>query len=484
MSATPLGVAIDRLAEADPDEPALICGDAMLTRAALALRTNRLARVLAERGVTQGSMVTIGLKNGFGFYETVVAAWKLGAVPQPVSYRLPPAELRSIIELADPSMVVGLEPEPGRPWLPAGYEPPATVSDAPLPPIVSPAWKAPTSGGSTGRPKLIVSGYPGVVASLEGYSPLLSMVPGERFLCTGPLYHNGPLLFSLVALVMGGRVIIMEHFDAASTLELAELHRITYLYLVPTMMSRILRLPDRERLGRDLSSVRVAYHLAAPCPPHVKRAWIDWLGPERILELYAGTEAQAVTRITGTEWLAHPGSVGRVFRGHMRIWDAAGEDVPPGVVGEVWMRPPDGWVTYRYIGATATTRDGWETLGDLGHLDEDGYLYLDDRSDDMILVGGSNVYPAEIEAALEEHPDVVSCCVIGLPDEDYGSVVHAIVETTGPIDEDGLRRHLAARLTPYKLPRSFERSSEPLRDEAGKVRRRALREQRVQALQP
>ncbi len=481
----PLGVAFDRLAADEPEAPAVTCRGRTHTRAEIARRSNQLARRLSSLGAGEGSLVTIGLPNGVGFYEVTLAAWKIGAIPQPVSPRLPPPELAALIEVADPAVVVGLEAGDGpyaggRRWLPAAdVRDPGGVDDGPLPPVVSPSWKAPTSGGSTGRPKLILAGAPALLDHVVAAAPMLRIGERETFLCTGPLYHNGPLLFSLTALLRGGHVVVMERFDASASLQLVERHRVTHMYLVPTMMSRILRLPAEERLARDMSSLRTAYHLAAPCPPYVKQAWIDWLGPDVIAELYAGTEAQAATVIDGSEWLAHRGSVGRVVMGEMRVAGADGAVLPPGEVGQVWMRPPPGLVTYRYVGAAAVERDGWETLGDMGWFDEDGYLYLADRLSDMILVGGANVYPAEIEAALDEHPAVLSSCVIGLPDDDYGNVVHAIVETQSGVSDEELRAHLAARLVPYKLPRSFERTSEPLRDEAGKLRRYALRQARL-----
>ncbi len=476
---TPLGIAFDQMAEAEPDAPAVTFRGRTYTRAELARGANQLARRLQALGVGAGDMVTIGLANGPEFYQTSLAAWKLGAVPQPVSARLPDRELVALVEVADPAVLVGLEP-PGhnRPWI-AGDEPLDGLEDSPLPPLISPSWKAMTSGGSTGRPKLIVATIPAVLEQVVAAGPMLRIGERETFLCTGPLYHNGPFLFSMIALLQGGHIVVMERFDASRCLELVEQHQVTYIYLVPTMMSRILRLPEEERLARDMSSVRTAFHLAAPCPAHVKHAWIDWLGPEVIAELYAGTEAQAVTVIDGTEWLAHPGSVGRVFTGEMRVTDAEGEVLPPGTVGEIWMRPPPDRLTYRYVGAEAVARDGWESLGDMGWFDADGYLYLTDRLTDMILVGGANVYPAEVEAALDEHPAVLSSCVIGLPDEDYGNVVHAVVETRGEVADDELRAHLATRLVGYKLPRSFERSLEPLRDDAGKMRRSALRAARL-----
>jgi bile acid-coenzyme A ligase len=477
---TPLGAGFDQLAAAEPDAAAISFEGRTLSRRQLARRSNQLARRLQTFGVTAGDMVTIGLPNGPAFFEATLAVWKLGAVPQPVSYRLPVPELSALIEVANPKVVIGLEPADGRPWL-AGPEPLDAFDDGALPAAVSPTWKAMTSGGSTGRPKLIVTTTPAITEFVAAGGPLLRIGPGETLLCTGPLYHNGPFLFSFTALLQGGHVVVMARFDPARALELVERYQVTYLYLVPTMMSRILRLPDDERLARDMSSVRTAFHLAAPCPPHVKQAWIDWLGPEVIAELYAGTEAQAVTVIDGAEWLAHRGSVGRVVLGEMRVMDAAGEEAPPGTVGEIWMRPPSDRATYRYIGAQAVARQGWESLGDVGWFDEDGYLYLADRQTDMILVGGANVYPAEVEAALDEHPAVLSSCVIGLPDEDYGNAVHAIVETRAGVSDEELRAHLAARLVSYKLPRTFERSQEPLRDDAGKMRRSALRAARLPA---
>ena len=222
--------------------------------------------------------------------------------------------------------------------------------------------------------------------------------------------------------------------------------------------------------------------MAAPCPPWLKQAWIDWLGGERILELYGGTEAQAITFITGDEWLAHPGSVGRVD---------LGRDARPGRGAATSCRPArsarSGCAAastrrrrYRYIGAQPKSRLGnWESLGDMGRKDADGYLYLSDRDTDMILVGGANVYPAEVESALDEHPAVTSSCVIGLPDDDYGNVVHAIVQASEPLTPVELEEFLRSKLAKYKRPRTYEFVSEPLRGDDGKVRRSAFRAQRL-----
>jgi bile acid-coenzyme A ligase len=253
------------------------------------------------------------------------------------------------------------------------------------------------------------------------------------------------------------------------------------------MMLRIWRLPEAERSARDLSSLEFVMTGGAPCPPWLMRAWIDWLGPDVMHEAFGPSERIGGTFITGREWLAHPGSVGKpIGAGRIRILDPeTGRDLPPGRMGEIYMMPEGGrGSTYRYVGAEArATSDGWESVGDMGALDAEGYLYLGDRRTDMILCGGRNVYPAEVEAAVEAHAAVRSCAVIGLPDEDLGQRIHAIVES----DHDGadadfeaaLRAHLAQLLVPYKIPRSFELVSQPLRDDAGKLRRSALREARL-----
>ena len=252
------------------------------------------------------------------------------------------------------------------------------------------------------------------------------------------------------------------------------------MLLVPTMMLRISRVPDYRTY--DVSSLNVVWHMAAPCPPWLKEDWIDWLGGEKIFELYAGTEAQAVTVIRGDQWMAHRGSVGKPIYGEMKVLDDNGNDAPAGQVGEIYMRAPGGRVTYRYVGAEAKrTADGWESLGDMGWIDEEGFVFLTDRLGDMILAGGANIYPAEVEAAIDEYPHVRSSAVIGLPDEDLGNRIHAIVQLAAgsAVTEDELRAHLADRLVRYKLPRSFEFVAEPLRDDAGKVRRSQLRADRV-----
>jgi len=476
------------LAAQAPDRAAVVCGEHTLTRSELERAANRMAHDLAQRGVGHGDFVTVALPNSLDWFVAYVAIWKLGAVPQPVSAKLPARELAAIVELANSKVVIGVDPASDVALqlhaevdcIPVGYRSPDTMPDDSLPDAVSPAWKAPTSGGSTGRPKLIVSGDAAEIDT--DIEPMFMLAPDGCLIMPGPLYHNGPAVWACQALLCGSTVVLLERFDAEATLAAIERHSGDVIYLVPTMMKRISRLDDEARNAYDLSSVRVVWHLAEPCPQWLKQEWIDWLGAERIVELYAGTESQAVTIITGAEWLEHRGSVGRVTTGEMMVCDPDGNELPPGEKGEVWMRSSHrDTPTYSYLGAEARTLDGgWESLGDIGWFDADGYLYLGDRMADMILTGGSNVYPAEVESAIQEHPAVKSVVVIGLPDDDRGASVHAIVEADpAVIPTDELLRFVGERLAKYKLPRTMEYVDEPLRDDAGKVRRSSLRATRT-----
>jgi bile acid-coenzyme A ligase len=473
-----IGRALTWLAEQDPDRPAVTDDVTRLTRRELDLRSNRLARAYAERGVGQDDLVTVGLPNGAEYYVACAAIWKLGATPQPVSAKLPAAELSAVVDLADPALLVGLE-LPGRPSVPAGFDA-SDHDDAALPDRWASSWKAPTSGGSTGRPKLILSGTP---AQVDPAVPAVPYMPRDGVqLVPGPLYHNGPFIYSMRGLLSGHSLVVMPRFDAERALALVQQHRVTWMLLVPTMMQRIWRLPEDVRTSYDVSSIEQVLHLGAPCPEWLKRAWIDWLGPDRVLEVYAGTESQGVTVITGREWLERPGSVGRPALGSaFRILDEEGRDVPPGTVGEVFMMPAGGQgSTYTYRGAEPRSVDGWESLGDLGRLDEDGYLYLADRSADLILSGGANVYPAEVEAVLDAHPAVRSSAVIGLPDDDLGERVHAVVDVAGSdVSPTDLMDHVAQHLVRYKVPRTVELVHDLLRDDSGKLRRSALRADRL-----
>jgi bile acid-coenzyme A ligase len=475
------GRAMAWLAERDPDGVAIDHEGRRTTRAGLERRSNRLARAYRELGVREGSLLTLALPNGTEFFEACLAAWKLGATPQPISARLPELERRAIVELAQPALVVGAPAgEYGeRAAVPPGFEPAPSLSDAPLADVLPQHVRAMTSGGSTGRPKLIIDLTP---AQCDPEIAENGMQAGGTTLVAGPLYHAGPFITAWQQLLCGGTVVVMTRFDARLALELIERHRIDWVLFVPTMMQRIWRLPEAERSRYDLSSLRRVMCTGAPSPAWLKRAWIGWIGPDRIYEAYGGTERIAGTQLSGREWLERPGSVGKPTGGRrIRIQRPDGSACAPREVGEVFMLPPGGQgSTYRYVGAEATVApDGWESLGDMGYLDEDGYLYLVDRKADMILVGGANVYPAEVEAAIDAHAAVRSSAVIGLPDEDLGNRIHAIVDAVAPVSEQALREHLAKHLAPNKIPRSFEFVDEPLRDDAGKVRRSALRVARI-----
>jgi bile acid-coenzyme A ligase len=486
--AATFGGQLARLAELDPGRPALTFEGATLTRTELLESARRLAGHLAQRGIGQGSMVTISLPNSTELVQTLLAVWWLGAVPQVTSHKLPSVERAAIIELADPVLLIGvpLEERGARPGLTQEEIRAGCATDAPDPgePVASPTWKVLTSGGSTGRPKLIVpSQESGDISAQIAFADLLHLPWNGTVLVTGPLSHNAPFVITAQSILRGNHVVIMPKFEASRTLELVESHRADWLYLVPTMMLRIWRLPTSERTARDLSSLRTVFHMAAPCPIWLKEAWIDWFGAPAVLELYGGSEGQAMTIITGPEWLAHKGSVGRPVIGEIHARDEYGKPLAAGEIGELWMRRGAGQPSpYSYIGAIPkAAEEGWESLGDIGYLNSEGFVYLTDRLADMILVGGSNVYPAEVEAALDAHPAVRSCAVIGLPHEELGNVPHAIVELANEVGDEELLAHLRIHLAPYKMPRSIERVTEPVRDDAGKVRRSALRAARTGA---
>ena len=478
----PIGTQISRLAVEDPDAPAVSHNGRTLTRGQLESMTNRLARGYAELGVRQGDYVTIALPNSIEWVQAVVAVWKLGAIPQPLSARLPDAEYADLLDLRERALLVGRPDPRGVVRAVPGDFDPGDVSDAPLPEVVSPSLKSMASGGSTGRPKLIEAGGDGrfqgtLVAALMGN------LATDTQLVSVPLSHNTGFTSATMALSTGQHLVVMSRFDPTEFLRLIAEYRVNYLATVPTIMQRLLPIYRAAPDDFDLSSVRRWWHLAAPCPPTVKEAWIEILGPEVVWELYGGTELQALTFISGTEWLSHRGSVGRVVSGEMRVLDDAGGQCPPGVIGEIYLRPrPGSSPTYRYIGSTAKSRDGWDSLGDLGWFDEEGYLYLADRRVDMFTVGGRNVYPAEIENALSEHPAVLSCLVVGVPHEDLGQVPHVLVQAQaagadGALDDVGVTAFVAQRLAAYKVPRSVEFVDTPLRDDAGKARRTAVRDE-------
>jgi bile acid-coenzyme A ligase len=467
-----------------PDTIAITHGTETLTWQQLERGANQRARAFAAKGVKPGDFVAVGLPNGNALFETSFAIWKCGATPTSLSWRLPRGEAAAVLEILKPSLVVGGEADWNAPVsLPVNFVPEG-FSDAPLTAPIARYWKAMTSGGSTGRPKVILDHQPAVTDTAA--APPLGMPQGASVLNPSPLYHNAPFIVSHFALFAGGHLTGMVKFDAEETLRLIAAQRVQWVNFVPTMMHRIWSLPESVRKAYDLSSLEIAFHMAAPMPQWLKEEWIAWLGPEKIYELYGGTERQGRCVISGTEWLAHKGSVGKIDEScRLRIIDANGQDVAPGESGEIFFLPNDGaGATYHYLDAEPKRRpDGWESLGDIGRLDADGYLYLGDRLADMVIRGGANIYPAEVEAAVMAHPDVRSCVVVGLPDTELGQRIHAILELDTETDPqavaDGMANFLAERLSRYKHPESYEALSIGLRDDAGKVRRTLLRDERA-----
>ncbi|MGB8364146.1 MAG: AMP-binding protein [Rhizomicrobium sp.] len=482
----PLGMLVSAYAARDPDRPALTVGDVTLTRAALEAAANRRARQLACLGIGEDVVVVVALPNGIEFYETVLAVWKLGATPAHVSYRLTDGEFSDIIALANPKLVVG--GPTGATYgealrLAEGTRPDSSLSAEALPASVAKAWKMSTSGGSTGRPKLVIDPHPAVWSEDK---LVLRCDPGATIVNPGPLYHAAPFGQMFPGLCQGCYVVEMGRFDAEHWLALVERHRADWVYLVPTMMARVAKLPPAVRERYDVSSVKTLVHMAAPCPDWVKAFWIDYIGADAVWEIYGGTERFGSTLIGGREWLQHPGSVGRARQGiEIRIVDDEGRDLLAGEVGEIYFRREGGpSSTFRYLGADARIREGWASFGDHGRLDADGYLYIADRRTDMVVCGGANLYPAEIEAAIDTCPGVLGSVVVGLPDDDLGQRAHAIVQvsagTLATISGDDILRELAPKLTITKHPRSIEFTTRAIRDDAGKVRRSAWREECLQ----
>lgn len=483
--AVPLGDVPDRnAARLGADRWAVRHEEDVLTWGELADRVRRRAHALSAAGVGQDDFVVLALPSGNALFELTFALWKLGATPAVVSAKLPLPELLAVIETAGAAFVIAHDPH----VIAATAARPADFGrdhpDAgPLESKVAKHWKAMTSGGSTGRPKVIVDAAPSAMPPAALRGSVLMMPEDGVMLNPAPLYHNFPFAMTHMAMLAGTSVVGMTRFDAEALLQLIDRHRVQWVNLVPTMMSRVARLPAEVRARYDLSSLNVLWHTAAPIPPWLKEFWIEWIGGERIWEMYGGTEGFATTQLNGVEWLAHRGSVGRT-QGEILIRGEDGKALPPGEVGEIFLRGAGGGgPTYHYRGADGRRLDdGFESFGDFGWVDADGYLYIADRRTDMILCGGSNIYPAEIESVLMEHPAVETAIVIGLPDDDLGAVPHAILKLEHdlpPPDGEELREFAAARLVRYKVPRSFEFTDEPLRDEAGKVRRSRLLAERA-----
>ncbi len=477
------GSQIRWLADAYPDLPAVavVAEDGTATRLdwrTLDRRSNQMARALTEEGVSVGDRVGLELPNSVEIVETVLACWKIGASPVPVRWDLPDWERQRVADVLQAALLIGRDHT-------ELFERSRSLSDEPVPDVVAPAVNGICSSGSTGTPKIIMDHSPAVMTpstTLPFPANWGVDVGRQIILVPTALYHtNGFAQFTY--LLTGDTLVIMTKFDAALALDLIEREGVTAFTATPTMLARMARVPGVER--RDFSSVAWVQQGAAVFPPALARFWIDLLGGERIYMAYGMTERLGLTAIRGDEWLEHPGSIGRGFRDtEIRILDEHQQEVPTGEVGEIYLRSSTTG-RYGYLGAASPlpmTEDGFATGGDLGRVDEDGYTYIADRRVDMIVTGGANVFPAEVEAALSEHPEVVDVVVIGLPDEEWGRRVHAIVEphdAGSPPDVEEIRSFVKSKLAPYKVPKTVEFVETIPRSAATKVNRTQLVADRV-----
>jgi len=443
------------------EREALVHGSERWTFGQLDSRSAHLAAWLVGKNVEPHDLIAFQLPNGPEFLALTFAIYRCGATPAPLSHRLPPAERDAILDVMQPRCAIDAA------MLPAPSSDHAPVEPRPI----AASWKACTSGGSTGTPKVIVDGRP---AGFPAGTAFIGIPADGRALVPGPLYHNAPFSAAVFALWNGSAVHTMDRFNAEMALDAIAREGIDWALMVPTMMHRIMALPETARPRAHFASWKQVVHTAAPMARWLKQAWIDWLGPDHIWEVYGATEGLVRCWIGGREWLERPGSVGRpIGHARIRILCSDGSDAAAGEQGEVYAMPPGGrGSTYRYIGADRrATADGWESVGDVGWLDTDGYLFLADRKDDLIISGGINIWPAEVEAALLRHPDVRSCAVFGKPDADLGAIVHAVIESDAAITVAGLAGFLTDHLARAKHPRSIEVTSQPVRDDAGKFRK-------------
>lgn len=461
---------LTRLAQADPGRVVAVAGAERLTAAALESATNRYARDLRARGVRRDDLVTVQLPTGLGALVACAGVWKAGATPQPVVPGLTADERAAVVATARPALTVGFT-VPGVPSLPVDHVG-AASDDGPLPDLWARSWKAPTSSGSTGRPKVVLAAAPALLDPDRPVAPFLPLRATQ--LVSGPLMHSATFTYAFRGLLTGHRLVLLPRFDEHAWLDAVEQHAVTWALVVPTTMHRLLRVPAAQRDPARIASLETVLHLGAPCAPDLKRRFLDWVGPQRVVEVYAGSESNGLTMIRGDEWLTRPGSVGRPVGGtQVRVLRDDGTPAAPGETGLVWLRRGE-QPTYRYLGAAGRrTPDGWDTLGDVGHVDADGYLWITDRDDDVVVRGGHKVHPVEVERVLEQHPAVRSALAFGVPDDEYGQQVAAVVDVAGAdVTAAELLAFAARRLDAPRRPVRVEVVDAPLRDDAGKARRR------------
>ncbi len=488
----------------EPDRPAVVSERHTLTFAELDGRANQLVRALRARGLTAGDSIALVAPNRAEWVETFAAAQRAGLRITPINFHLGPDEAEYIIRDCGARAVVldgrltDLAPAAAdvavRLAIGADHEAPpvgwddyetalAAESAEPIEDPVRGSIMLYTSG-TTGRPKG-VSRPPEDATTALTAARFSGYQPGMVHLVTGPLYHTAPMLLSMNTPLHGGAtLVLMERWDAARTLQLIEEHRVTPTHMVPTMFLRMLALPDDTRAAADTSSLFAVIHGAAPCPVHVKQRLIEWLGPV-VWEYYGATEG-AATLVDSHTWLRKPGTVGKPEPAeHVRVGDEEGVDLPTGTAGLVWIRskPEDRFVYHGDPDKTAGAyRGDYFTLGDVGYLDEDGYLFLTDRSAHLIVSGGVNIYPAEVDAVLLEHPAVADAATIGVPDDEWGESVLAVVEvrdgvTADPALADELIAFCRSKLAAFKCPRAVDFVGTLPRQDNGKVAKTKLRDE-------
>jgi long-chain acyl-CoA synthetase len=495
----------------------IISGDRRRDHAEVADRAARIAGGLHKLGVRQGDSVCILMRNDIAFIETAYAAMRLGAYGVPVNWHFKPEEINYILTDSGASVLVGHADmlHQLRDAIPPGV----TVLSVPTPPEILKTYKidpdhlakpdfaidfepwlagqAPYDGpvvpqpqnmiytsGTTGNPKGVRRDAPTpqqMIAAERLRALIYGLKPGVRTLLPGPLYHSAPNSFGLRAGRLGGAMVLMPRFDAEEFLRLVEAERIDTIFMVPTMFVRLMKLPQSVRTKYDMSSLRHVVHAAAPCPAAVKRALLDWWGPV-ISEYYGSTEATALTYATAADALKRPGSVGKVLDGvELRFLGDDGELLPQGEIGEIYSRIADtpGFTYHNKPEKRAEIeRDGFITSGDVGYIDADGYVFICDRKRDMVISGGVNIYPAEIESVLHAVPGVHDCAVFGIPDAEFGEALMAVVEPQAGItlDVTDIRKRLKASLADYKVPKHVEIQQNLPREDSGKIFKRRLRD--------
>jgi acyl-CoA synthetase (AMP-forming)/AMP-acid ligase II len=501
-----------RHAQAHPGKPAVIMAGSgeTVTFGELEARANRVAQFLRDAGLRRGDHIAVFIENSPRLLEIEAGAERAGLYYSLINTYLGADEVAYIVANSQAKVLFssaarrpvaeaaaaqcpGLDRKlmtgPGS--LPAGWEPYDTViAGYPDIPIADESLGAAMlySSGTTGQPKGVLRELP--TAAPDEPLPVMEFVrgmfgfrEGMTYLNPAPLYHSAPQASVAAALRLGATTLVMERFDPERWLALVERYRVTHCQMVPVMFSRLLRLPEEVRARYDTSSLECIVHAAAPCPVHVKQAMIDWLGPV-ITEYYGATEANGFTFCTAAEWLAHPGTVGRPILGELLILDPEGNPCPTGADGTVWFRGATAFQYFQDPAKTAESRsaDGAaSTVGDVGHVDADGYLYLTDRKSYMIISGGVNIYPQETENILSAHPAVQDVAVIGVPNDDLGEEVKAVVQLADPAAAGpGLAQELIdycrARLAHFKCPRTVDFVAELPRSETGKLYKRILRD--------